>query len=275
MTTFISYARPDGPFALRLATDLRAAAVDVWLDQLDIQPGDTWDQAVEQALKRCDTLLVVLTPRSVASRSVMDEVSYAIEENKRTLPVLLENCELPFRLRRLQHTDFTNNYDAALRRLLASFATREAHATEGGRSPSYPAAGEAAQSGRRVSRRTRLLIGLSSGLAGGLFSAVLQILIFAHDPRGINVVIPALAGGAIAALIWTIAGIIAGPRLEAWIGGIGVSILVLVGWISAFGTYQDVMSMAVIFGWPLGGTIGAWIGAAVFKYRARKHAHST
>ena len=28
ITTFISYARPDGPFALRLATDLRAAAVE-------------------------------------------------------------------------------------------------------------------------------------------------------------------------------------------------------------------------------------------------------
>lgn len=269
MTTFISYARADGPFALRLATDLRAAAVDVWLDQLDIQPGDTWDQAVEQALKRCDTLLVVLTPRSVASRSVMDEVSYAIEENKRILPVLLENCELPFRLRRLQHTTFTNEYDAALRRLLASFASREPNAREGGRSTSYQVAGEVANSGRPPSRRTRLLIGLSSGLAGGFFSAVLQILIFAHDPRGVGLVIPAAAGGAIAGVIWTIAGIIAGPRLAAWVGGIGVSILALVGWLSAFGTYQDVMSMGVMFGWPLGGIIGASIGTAVFKYRAR------
>ena len=50
---FISYARTDGEFALRLAQDLRAADVDVWLDQLDIRAGDPWDQAVEQALEGC------------------------------------------------------------------------------------------------------------------------------------------------------------------------------------------------------------------------------
>jgi hypothetical protein len=41
---FLSYARADGPFALRLAGDLRAAGVELWLDQLDILPSQRWDR---------------------------------------------------------------------------------------------------------------------------------------------------------------------------------------------------------------------------------------
>ena len=49
--TFISYSRSGAEFALRLAKDLREAHVDVWIDQLDIRPGDMWHQAVEAALR--------------------------------------------------------------------------------------------------------------------------------------------------------------------------------------------------------------------------------
>ena len=35
---FFSYSREDLEFALRLAEDLKAAA-NVWIDQLDIEPG--------------------------------------------------------------------------------------------------------------------------------------------------------------------------------------------------------------------------------------------
>jgi hypothetical protein len=40
---FVSYAREDGEFALRLAKDLKAAEALVWMDQLDIKPGERWD----------------------------------------------------------------------------------------------------------------------------------------------------------------------------------------------------------------------------------------
>ncbi|MBZ5689676.1 MAG: toll/interleukin-1 receptor domain-containing protein [Acidobacteriia bacterium] len=284
MATFVSYARPDAPFALRLAADLRAAAVEVWLDQLDIKPGEPWDQAVEQAIKCCDSLLVVLSPRAVDSRPVMDEVSYALEANKRIVPVVVETCELPFRLRRLHYTDFTTDYDAALRRLLAAFPTR-APEDRGGPPPTYVAPGGAATSRPRTvnwaSRRPRLLTGLWTFLTGGLLAGVAQIFIYAHDPRlgmvgsDLHLSTAAAVGGVIAGLIWGIAGIVAGPRREALVGAVGVSFVALVGWISVFGTYQDVMSAAVVFGWPVGGIIGAWIGVEVLKYRARKRGRST
>ena len=64
---FISYTREDSEFVLKLARDLRSEGVNIWLDQLDIPPGVRWDRAVEQALRTCDRLLVILSPASVAS----------------------------------------------------------------------------------------------------------------------------------------------------------------------------------------------------------------
>lgn len=37
--TFFSYSRTDTEFTRKLATDLRNAGADLWIDQLDIQPG--------------------------------------------------------------------------------------------------------------------------------------------------------------------------------------------------------------------------------------------
>src|SRR5512138_3866951 len=105
--TFISYSRGDRDFALGLARELRASGFHIWLDQLDIRTGDRWDDEVEKALDQCEIFLVILTPRSISSNNVKDEIGYAIDSNKRIMPVLLENVVLPLRLRRFQYVDFT------------------------------------------------------------------------------------------------------------------------------------------------------------------------
>src|SRR5208337_5468641 len=87
-TAFISYSREDSEFALRLAGDLKAAGAAVWLDQLDIAPGQRWARAVQDALNDCPRMLVILSPASVDSRNVEDEVSFALEERKEVIPVL-------------------------------------------------------------------------------------------------------------------------------------------------------------------------------------------
>jgi hypothetical protein len=118
--TFVSYSRTDSEFAVKLASDLRARGGDVWLDQLDIEAGSRWDTAVEGALGRSARLLVLLTPKSVGSQNVLDEVSFALDEGKTVLPVLVESCAIPMRMRRLQYVDFTRGYDAGLARLLTT-----------------------------------------------------------------------------------------------------------------------------------------------------------
>lgn len=106
--TFISYSRDNKDFALELGKELRASGFPIWLDQLDIPTGARWDDEIERALEQCEIFLVVLTPNSIASNNVKDEIGYAIDANKRIMPILLEHANIPFRLRRFQYVDFTD-----------------------------------------------------------------------------------------------------------------------------------------------------------------------
>jgi TIR domain len=118
---FFSYSRSDSEFALKLGKDLREKGINIWLDQLDIPPGSTWDIEVENALNTSDCILILLSPDSVASKNVMDEINFGIEEKKKVIPVLIRYCKIPFRLRRLQFIDFSKIYEQGLSRLLNTF----------------------------------------------------------------------------------------------------------------------------------------------------------
>ncbi len=108
MTTFISYSRANSEFAVRFAKDLKVEGFDVWLDQLDIPKGSRWDDEIEKALDSSSTFIIVLSPESINSQNVKDEVGYAIDNRKHILPVLLKPCKVPFRLRRFQFVDLTD-----------------------------------------------------------------------------------------------------------------------------------------------------------------------
>ena len=117
---FCSHARVDTEFVLKLANDLRSAGVRLWIDQLDIPPGDRWDSAVENALMASSCLLVVLSSASVVSQNVLDEVAFALENQKKIVPVLHSRCAIPFRIQRLQYIDFTATYNHGFAQLLSA-----------------------------------------------------------------------------------------------------------------------------------------------------------
>jgi hypothetical protein len=124
-TIFFSYSRDDSGFVLKLAQELRDAGADVWLDQLDIKPGSRWDRSIEKALDASKTVLVILSKTSVASHNVMDEVSYAMEEGKKIVPVLFEECDIPFRIRRFHFADFTSSHQKGISSLIDALGLEE------------------------------------------------------------------------------------------------------------------------------------------------------
>jgi TPR repeat protein len=63
-------------------------------------------------------MLVVLTPTSVKSENVRDEISYALKQGKTVIPVLYMECVIPLRLERKQHIDFRADYARGLTTLL-------------------------------------------------------------------------------------------------------------------------------------------------------------
>jgi hypothetical protein len=127
---FVSYSRTDSEFAMRLAADLKSEDVKVWLDQLDIPAGVRWDGEIENALDACKQVLVILSASSVASQNVLDEINFALDEGKSIIPLLKEDCRVPFRIRRLQHVDFRADYGLGLKSLLTALTGEKTKARE-------------------------------------------------------------------------------------------------------------------------------------------------
>ena len=83
---FISYSKKDQLFADRLHADLQNAGVRCWFAPHDLPIGaKTWD-AIDEAIKLRDKLLVVLSEASIGSDWVEDEVNkaYAEERDRKT-----------------------------------------------------------------------------------------------------------------------------------------------------------------------------------------------
>ncbi|MEO1289152.1 MAG: toll/interleukin-1 receptor domain-containing protein [Chloroflexota bacterium] len=114
---FISYARKDGAdFADKLHDDLEADGYDAWIDKRDILGSDYWDDAIEDALKNCEALLLVITPGSTESQNVKDEWGYVLNK-KPIIPLMVETADIPFRANRIQYIDFRDNYDSGIAKL--------------------------------------------------------------------------------------------------------------------------------------------------------------
>ena len=115
---FISYSHADSEFVDRLSDRLAADHIEYWRDAKDLLIGDAIDRAVSIGIQRHCLFLVVLSPRSIASKWVsreIDEASHeASEGTKVLLPVVtggLSVAELPPRLRRFKCADFNENFE--------------------------------------------------------------------------------------------------------------------------------------------------------------------
>jgi hypothetical protein len=121
---FISYSHSDTDFAGKLTKGLEQAGYEVWFDHTDIQTGTRWDDEIVKGLASCEVFIVLLSNKSTASQNVKDEIGYALDHNKQILPILLETCEVPFRLSRVQYVDFTTlKFNEVIQKVLAELKT--------------------------------------------------------------------------------------------------------------------------------------------------------
>jgi hypothetical protein len=119
-TAFVSYSREDLEFVQRLAKDLKKAGVPVWMDKLDIRPGQHWEVEIQAAVNACSRMLVILSPAATDSKNVLAEASFAIDRGKVVIPVLYRECNVPFRLHPLQYADFRTDYANGIDQLLVT-----------------------------------------------------------------------------------------------------------------------------------------------------------
>jgi hypothetical protein len=116
---FISYSRENVEFARKLAKSLSEAGAKVWIDVENIPAGMNWSSAIQEGLNICESMILIISPASMASRNVENEWQYFLDQGKRLIPVLLKPVQSPhFQLSRIQHIDFYNHpYETALEKL--------------------------------------------------------------------------------------------------------------------------------------------------------------
>ena len=122
---FVSYSSKDKAFALEFVKELQRLGINVWIDQLGIQLGENWDNAIEEALEKSNTFLLFMSPTAVASQNVQDEVHIAIERKKRLIPILIQQCDIPMRWQRFQYADLTKDPSVGLQSIMDLFGLEE------------------------------------------------------------------------------------------------------------------------------------------------------
>ncbi len=85
---FVSYAREDRPFVLRLTAALKATGKDVWIDLEDIPKSADWRAKIEAGIESTRAVVPVLSPDFAASDVCAEEVGHALRHNKRMVPVV-------------------------------------------------------------------------------------------------------------------------------------------------------------------------------------------
>lgn len=112
MRVFISHRREDHRIAEAIGSRLGNRGYQVWTGS-DLIPGENWWRAKGQALDRSDAMIVLLTPESVKSEWLRNDIGFALGSPKyrdRLIPVVTKGTkEIPWILKRLRQLP----YDAA------------------------------------------------------------------------------------------------------------------------------------------------------------------
>lgn len=124
---FLSHTSTDKPFVRKFAADLRNNGHTVWIDEAEINIGDSLIAKIREGLDSVDYIAAVLSQASIQSEWVKKELEIASnkeikEKRVIVLPLIIESVEMPGFLEGKLYGDFSNenNYDKTLQLLLRS-----------------------------------------------------------------------------------------------------------------------------------------------------------
>ena len=135
LRVFLCHSSGDKPIVRELYRQLDTEGwIDVWLDEVKLLPGHNWDMEIEKAVEVADTVIVCLSNNSVTKEGyVQSELSFVLdiartkpEETIFVIPLRLDDCPVPRRLRVWQYVDYfpVNQRKWAYQRILESLKMR-------------------------------------------------------------------------------------------------------------------------------------------------------
>jgi len=128
---FISYARTDIAFAKKLHAGLTEAGLDTWIDWQDIPPSTDWMAEIHESIEQADAFIFIISKESADSEICSREVQYAHENNKRLIPIVIDEIDpssVPPFVAALNWVFFreSDDFQASLGRLLEAIRTDQA-----------------------------------------------------------------------------------------------------------------------------------------------------
>ena len=138
---FLSYSREDHTRAEQIAKALTAAGYEVFWD-VEIPPGKSWADILEEKLAICKAAIVLWSKISTASKWVREEARLAHDRGK-LIPVQIDDAPPPFGFGEIQAADLKHwrgdTSDSHWRVLLAAVAAAVARPPSASAAPSAPA----------------------------------------------------------------------------------------------------------------------------------------
>ncbi len=122
MKVFISYGHQDSELADYLADRLCEAGHAVWRSEEEVLPGENLALKVGQALEESDAMVVLVSPESIRSQWVREEINYALGSPNyagRVIPVLVRPTkDMPWFLRTLKAVKVGTNRDQVSKNII-------------------------------------------------------------------------------------------------------------------------------------------------------------
>lgn len=103
---FVSYSSADRPYVERLARHLIGAGVPTWYDH-QLATGDRWQHVLQNRIRSCTAVIVVMTPEADESVWIERELNLAEQLGKPVFPLLLRGHPM-FRLNNLHFENVTD-----------------------------------------------------------------------------------------------------------------------------------------------------------------------
>jgi hypothetical protein len=129
LRVFLCHSSSDKPAIRELYRRLSADSIDAWLDEENLLPGQDWQLEISRAVHGSDVVIICLSRNSVSKAGyVQREIRFALDVAEEQpegaiflIPLRLEECDVPERLRRWHWVNFfeATGYERLLRALRA------------------------------------------------------------------------------------------------------------------------------------------------------------
>lgn len=88
---FISYSRKDIAFARLIHASFQRNQIDTWIDWERIPVGQNWWKEICEAIDQSNVFMFIISQNSLGSTVCKDEINHALKNNKRIIPILVDN----------------------------------------------------------------------------------------------------------------------------------------------------------------------------------------